>query len=168
LATTCVMASRGCSVTGFDWRIPDMMMLVVPGKLVSDAQQTAAFAGDRVFGDVEEEVAATVDQLILSSRVSFEMLVRRIKFIEEAYVFSPPAPVYKVAELCLGTGRKKGCFLISPLLAKHVADRVIGVTAVNKERRAAREERVLNPKDQANAKAGAGRGDSKGGDAGDG
>jgi len=114
------------------------------------------------------ELAATVDQLNLSSLASFEMLVRRIQFIEEAHVISPQAPVYEAAEHWLGTGRKKGGVLISPLLAKHVADRVKDETAVSKERRKAREERVLNPKVKAKAKAGAGKGDSKGGDAGDG
>ena len=110
------------------------------------------------------ELAATVDQLNLASLASFEMLIRRIQFIEEAHVISPQAPMYEAAEHWLGTGRKKGGVLISPLLAKRVADLVKDETAVSKERRKARGERVLNPKRK--AKAGAGKGD-KGGGAGD-
>ena len=76
---------------------------------------------------------------------AFELLIRRLQFIEEAHLLTPGAPAYEAAEHWLGSGRKKGGVLINPQLAKHVAERVKDETAVFKERRKAREERVLTP-----------------------
>jgi hypothetical protein len=103
------------------------------------------------------EAAATVDQLNVSSLVSFESLIRRLQFIEEAHAISPTAPSYEAAEHWMGSNRRKGGILINPALMKHVAEKVKDETSVAKERRKAKEERRLAP---AHKKKGGGKGGS--------
>jgi hypothetical protein len=92
------------------------------------------------------EQAATVDQLNVPSLICFESIIRRLQLIEEAHATTPTQPSYEASEHWLGLGRRKGGVLISPMLSKHVAEKVRDETSVLKERRKAREETRLAPK----------------------
>lgn len=106
------------------------------------------------------ELAATVDQLNVSSLLCCERLIRRVQLIEEAHVLAPHAPSYDGAEHWMGSGRRRGGALVFPALAKHVATRVRKETEVAKERRKAREERRMAPA----KKCGGGKGGGGGAD----
>ena len=90
------------------------------------------------------QMATTYDQLDVSSLGCFELLVRRLQMLEEAYGANPKAPRFDAQSHFMGQGKKT--VAVAPALVAHVAGELRDEAAVAKERRKAREEASLRDK----------------------
>ena len=90
------------------------------------------------------QMAMTYDQLDVSSLRCFELLVRRLQMLEEAYGASPKAPCFDALSFFMGQGKKT--VAVAPALVAHVAGELCDEAAVAKERRKKREEASLHDK----------------------
>ena len=72
-----------------------------------------------------------------------ELVLRRMVLLEEAHSVNAGQPNFDGAEHWLGLGERRGGVLIPPELSQWVAKKVAEETAVQKERRKAKEERKL-------------------------
>ena len=90
------------------------------------------------------EAAVTYDQIDISCCVCFELLVRRLQMLEEAYSANPKQPRFDSQAHFMGQGRKTSA--VAPALIAHVATELKDEAAVAKERRKAREEAALRDK----------------------
>ena len=90
------------------------------------------------------QMAVSYDQLDVSSLGCFELLVRRLRMLEEAYGANPKAPRFDAQNHFMGQGKKN--VAVAPALVAHVAGELRDEAAVAKERRKAREEASLRDK----------------------
>ena len=86
----------------------------------------------------------TYDQLDVSSLGCFELLVRRLQMLEEAYGANPKAPRFNAQNYFMAQGKNN--VALAPALVAHVAGELRDGAAVAKERRKAREEASLRDK----------------------
>ena len=101
------------------------------------------------------EAAVTFDALNISELMSFELLSRRYQVWEQYYKNSlrqaasglghSSALDAEERDLFMGQRYGRGTALVSPDLEEHVAEVLRDRSAIQKERRKAREERVLQP-----------------------
>ena len=103
------------------------------------------------------EKAVCIDQLNVVNLVSLEIVVRRLVLLEEAHSIDPGQPSFEGWEHWLGLGERRAGILVPPELSRHVARKVGDESAVQKERRKAKEERRFTKKDKTHPK-----GDGKG------
>ena len=97
------------------------------------------------------ELACTIDQLNIGELVVFEVIARRFQLWEEVYAASlreaeagsEAAPWLDERQIFLGHDRSRGHALVCPALETWVADRLKDESAILKERRKGREERLL-------------------------
>ena len=97
------------------------------------------------------ELACTVDQLNVGELVVFEVVARRFQLWEEVYAASlreaeagtDAAPWLDERQIFLGHERSRGHALVCPALETWVAERLKDESAILKERRKGREERLL-------------------------
>ena len=89
------------------------------------------------------EKACVYDQLNIMNCSCIELVVRRMILLEEAHSINAQHPNFEGAEHWLGLGERRAGVLIPPSLSQFVAKKVAEDTAVQKERRKAREERKL-------------------------
>ena len=97
------------------------------------------------------ELACTIDQLNVGELVVFEVIARRFQLWEEVYAASlreaeagsEAAPWLDERQIFLGHERSRGHALVCPALEVWVADRLKDESAILKERRKGREERLL-------------------------
>ena len=92
------------------------------------------------------ELAVSYDQLDISSLASFELAVRRVQMLEEAYAANPKQPRFDSQSKLhfMGQGRRNSA--VAPALVAHVASELRDEASVAKERRKAREEAALAAK----------------------
>lgn len=75
--------------------------------------------------------------------VSFEVLGRRLQFIEQAQAYSGSNPDYAHGDDCMGWGTGLGRAMVAPRLRRFVADRARERATVLKEMRQQKEEQRL-------------------------
>ena len=90
------------------------------------------------------EMASTYDQLEISSLGCFELVVRRLQMLEEAYGANPKQPRFDAQTHFMGQGKKQ--VAVAPALSSFVAGELRDEAAIAKEKRKAREEAVLRTK----------------------
>ena len=90
------------------------------------------------------QMAVTYDQLDVSSLGCFELLVRRLQMLEEAYGANPKVPRFDAQNHFIWQGKKN--VAVAPALVAHVAGELRDEAAVAKARRKARKKASLRDK----------------------
>ena len=104
--------------------------------------------GDRSTFEMETlltvlETLAVIDQVNVPALSGCELLCRRVAVIKEAHRLSPSNPDYSSADYFMGWGSRRHGATQCPALTAHVSEQLKNDSAIAKEARKAREERVL-------------------------
>ena len=103
----------------------------------------------------------TIDQVNCPNLLGFEILIRRLMLLEEAFSGEGSAD-FSMSEDWMGLATRPGGALVAPALLKGVAQKQSEKNAIAKERRKAAEERRFRSKDYGGGDGG-GKADGKGG-----
>jgi hypothetical protein len=99
------------------------------------------------------ESAIAVDRVNVMNMMSMELLCRRIQLIEEVHAENPQQPSWEGAGLFMGWSERRGGALLAPSLRSHVAGKMAADSAIQKEKRKARESRKGDGKGKKKDKA---------------